>query len=620
VIAPFPPNEVGRLNALQALDILDTPPELPFDDLTRLAAFACETPIALISLIDPCRQWFKSRFGLDATETHRDIAFCSHAILQGELFIIPDATSDERFKDNPLVTGEPKIRFYAGMPLTNAEGYNLGTLCVIDRVPRILTPPQQDALRALARQVIAQFVLRQQVTDLTSLIAERSRVEADLQASDRKFRAIFDSMFEFIGLLDPAGNVLEANRTALDSVGLNRADVVGQPFPETIWWTHDALQQEKLRNGIQRAGRGEFVRFETTHTLVDGTLACVDFSLKPVFDENGAVILLVPEGRDVTDLKRAEVALRESEQRFRCVVEELAEGVYLVDNATGAVVHANPALLAMLKYSADEIATIGPFDLIGGEYPTTLFTAVAAMKENAIREGRCNLGSQRYRRKDGSFLDVDVQVTFVPNGEAGLLCIVLRDISEQKAYEERLFEYQLGLEEANTRLKTLSVTDGLTGANNRTAFDEKLAEEYDRASRYNHPLSLMLLDVDHFKLFNDEFGHPAGDDVLQTVASTLQETARTTDFVARYGGEEFTIILPDTDYAGAMVLAERCRRAIMGYPWDKRTVTVSIGIATLNAETSSAEMLLEQADEAMYLSKQRGRNRVTHGTGILSLR
>ena len=620
MIAPFPPNESDRLNALCSLDILDTPPEPAFDDLTQLAAFVCGTPIALISLVDPCRQWFKSRVGLDATETHRDIAFCSHAILQNDLFIVPDATADVRFKDNPLVTGEPSIRFYAGMPLTDLEGFNLGTICVIDRVPRTLTPQQQDALRSLSRQVSAQFVLRRQVKELKSVVAEREKVQADLQASDRNFRAIFDTMFEFIGLLTPDGTVLEANRTALDAVGVDQKDVVGQLFPETVWWQHDPLMQTKLRDGIRQAAGGEFVRFETTHRLVDGSLAAIDFSLKPVFDRHGEVILLVPEGRDVTDLKRAEKALWESEQRFRSVVEELAEGVFLVDNATGAIVHANTSCLTMLAYSAEEIATISPFELIIGENHTTLFAAVAAMKEKAVRERRVTLGQQKFRRKDGTSVNVDVQVTFVPNGGAGLLSIVLRDISEQRAYEDRLFEYQLGLEEANARLKTLAITDGLTGTNNRAAFDGKLVEEFDRASRYNHPLSLMLMDVDHFKLFNDDFGHPAGDDVLRAVANTLQETARNTDFLARYGGEEFAILLPDTAYAGAMVMAERCRRAVASHPWDKRTVTVSIGIATLTPESKTADMLVEQADEAMYRSKQKGRNRVTHGTGIFSLR
>jgi len=619
VIAPIPPDEADRLAALRSFDLLDTPPETEYDDLTRLAALVCETPIALISLVDPCRQWFKSHFGLDAKETHRDIAFCSHAILQDDLFIVPDTFEDVRFKDNPLVTGEPNIRFYAGMPLTEPEGHNLGTLCVIDRVPRILNPQQQDGLRSLARQVVAQFVLRRQVEQMKNLVAEREKAESELRASDRKFRAIFDSMFEFIGLLAVDGTVLEANRTALKAAGVERTEVVGQLFPETIWWRHDPLKQSQLRDGIRQAARGEFVRFQTTHPMADGSLAIIDFSLTPVFDRNGEVILLVPEGRDVTNLKRAEEALRESELRFRSVVEGLAEGVYLVDNATGSVIHANGALLKMLAYTADEIAKLPPSDLIAKEDQTTIAAAITALLADDSCDRWCNLGQRKYRRKDGTSADVEVQVSFVPNGGAGLLSVVLRDTTEQRAYESRLFEYQLGLEVANAKLKELAVTDGLTGVKNRTAFDEKLAEEYDRATRYNHPLSILLLDVDHFKLFNDEFGHPAGDDALRTVAETLQTTARTIDFVARYGGEEFAVILPDTDYAGATVLAERCRRAVAGEAWDKRTVTISIGVATLMSETLNADMLIEQADEALYRSKQKGRNCITHGTRILSL-
>ena len=130
---------------------MDTPPERAFDDITRLAAQLCGTPIALISLIDGHRQWFKSRVGLDATETSRHLAFCAHAILGTETLIVPDATQDSRFAGNPLVTDAPHIRFYAGQPLTNADGYELGTLCVIDRTPRELDPAQMEALRDQAK-------------------------------------------------------------------------------------------------------------------------------------------------------------------------------------------------------------------------------------------------------------------------------------------------------------------------------------------------------------------------------------------------------------------------------------------------------------------------------------
>jgi signal transduction histidine kinase len=165
-VAPIHPQEEARLAALDSLEIMDSMPETGFDDLTRLASYLCGTPIALVSLVDHYRQWFKSRVGLEAPETPRDFAFCAHAILGDELFVVPDAVKDERFHDNPLVTGEPRMRFYAGIPLKGLSGFNLGTLCVIDHQPRHLTPEQQEALATLGRQVEAQLMLRLRVREL----------------------------------------------------------------------------------------------------------------------------------------------------------------------------------------------------------------------------------------------------------------------------------------------------------------------------------------------------------------------------------------------------------------------------------------------------------------------
>ncbi len=159
-------DEAGRLKALRKYRILDTDPEQAFDDLTLLASQVCGTPIALISLVDENRQWFKSRVGLQAHETARDVSFCAHAIQQPGLFIVPDAMNDARFRDNPLVLDDPHIRFYAGAPLVTREGDALGTLCVIDRLPRTLTEGQKNALEAVQRQAEAQLELRRNLAEL----------------------------------------------------------------------------------------------------------------------------------------------------------------------------------------------------------------------------------------------------------------------------------------------------------------------------------------------------------------------------------------------------------------------------------------------------------------------
>lgn len=171
--APVPENEAARLEALRQYEILDTDPEESFNDLTRLAAYICETPIALITLVDSDRQWFKARIGLDAKETSRDISFCSHAIMQDGPFVVRDALDDKRFRANPLVLADPYIRFYAGSPLMSPEGFKIGTLCVIDREPRELSPKQMAALKILGNQVITQLDLRREILFMKRALDKR---------------------------------------------------------------------------------------------------------------------------------------------------------------------------------------------------------------------------------------------------------------------------------------------------------------------------------------------------------------------------------------------------------------------------------------------------------------
>ncbi len=207
-------HDAARLAALRRYEVIDTGPEPAFDELTGLAARICGTPIALISLVDDTRQWFKSRIGLQESETPRDIAFCNHTIGASELFEVPDARADLVFRDNALVTGPPHIRFYAGAPLTSPDGYNIGTLCVIDREPRRLDAVQRDALMTLGRQVVRLLELRS-----ASLRPYRALVESSPDAilihSDWRIRFANQAMLALLGAEDSAQVV---GRSPLDIV------------------------------------------------------------------------------------------------------------------------------------------------------------------------------------------------------------------------------------------------------------------------------------------------------------------------------------------------------------------------------------------------------------------
>jgi len=221
-----PPPDAGeraRLEALERYRILDTAPEQAFDDLTLLAAKICEAPIALLSLVDAKRQWFKSRVGLDMAETARSVAFCDHAIRQTGLFVVSDAHGDERFAANPLVTGEPGIRFYAGAPLVTGDGHALGTLCVIDRVPRHLTPAQVEALQALRRQAMAQLELRKAVGELSAALDARRDAELRQQQLIDELRQSLEHVQKLSGLLPYCSAcelnlVIPADPSAVDEV------------------------------------------------------------------------------------------------------------------------------------------------------------------------------------------------------------------------------------------------------------------------------------------------------------------------------------------------------------------------------------------------------------------
>lgn len=322
----------------------------------------------------------------------------------------------------------------------------------------------------------------------------------------------------------------------------------------------------------------------------------------------------------ISERRRSAHALRESELRHRDLLENIGDLVHSV-NADGTLLYTNRAWRETLGYSLEETQSLSLFQVV---HPDDLPRFL--IKLACVLSGR---GSDRYEfrflTKDGRTLMVEGTCNCrIVEGEPNATRSIYRDVTSRREHEAQLNLYHRQLEAANAQLQRLATTDGLTGLHNRRAFHTRLNEEVERAERHGHDMSLLIMDVDHFKQVNDVFGHPVGDKVLQRIAQVLSSNARDYDFAARIGGEEFAVILPETNEEEAIAIAERLRERITTVSFPGRQITASVGVATLSlnsltGDTEPDEMwFIKAADAALYHSKQNGRNRVTHASSVVA--
>lgn len=411
---PLPQNESSRLNSLRCLGILDTPPEERYDRITRLAKTIFNTPIVLVSIVDENRQWFKSCQGLSASETPRDISFCGHAILKKEIFIVEDASSDPRFADNPLVSEEPRIRFYAGAPLASPDGKLMGTLCIIDRKPRKLSARKKIILRDLADLV-------------ENELAAISLSEAMVQLKDRQ-RELLD-YFEHANIslhwVDANGIVIWANKTEMDLLGYSKEEYIGQPIAKFH------ADPPVINDILARLGRGETLsNYEARMRAKDGSIIIVSIN-SSVYRDHGAFL----HTRCFTTDKTIQWNNELIQERFNSIIEGSDDAIMSKD-INGVINSWNRSAEAIFGYTANEVIGKKMLMLI----PKNRIQEETHILKQILKGLRIEHLETVLLAKNGQLIQVS-QTIFPIRDRQGVIVgssKIVRDITAKKLAEEKM--------------------------------------------------------------------------------------------------------------------------------------------------------------------------------------
>lgn len=630
---PLPSNETQRLVLLREYGLLDTPPEPALDDLAELAACICEAPIALITLIDETRQWFKSRVKFDPVEAARDTSFCGHAILEPELFIVPDARLDDRFRDNPWVMGEPGIRFYAGAPLLTPDGHALGTLCVIDRKPREMHPDHQQALRILSRYVMTQFELtrrtreieslrraheqmaaarRQEVSDaervqldrtrladaelsgrrlletaeqsrraLLSVLEDQKQIEETLRESEKRFRLLFER--------NPAP-MLVYERTQLKLLAVNEAfeREYGYSQKETqallLPDLYPPSEKEAIVALIPQLQGHAYVG-EWHHLRKDGTVVdIVAYSHDIDFEGQKARIAVI---HDITERKQMEDALRLSETRYRTLLETAPFPVVITRLRDGVLRYGNRR--AETQFGLNREQGIGQqardFYVDKGERDIFL--------ERLLRETTVVDEELRLQAEDDTPFWAQISAAIIEfEGEPAIFSSI-NDISTRKQAEDEVRQLNFALEQ-----RVVERTEQLQVVNRELeAFAYSVSHDLKAPLRGIDGYSRLLLD-DHADDLNDE-----GRMFLQNIRQGTRQMAQLIEDLLAYSRIERRSLQTDRVDLSRLVNATLAERAeeIAAL---QVTMTVNISAQMVNADRDGLTMALRNLlDNALKFTR-----------------
>ena len=419
---------------LRLLEVLDTSPEPIFDALTRTASLICDVPIALLSLVDSDRQWFKSNVGLEGVaETPRALAFCAHAILQSEVMEVPDATRDFRFQDNPLVTGRPGIRFYAGAPIIMPGGDNIGTLCVIDQKPRDLTAQQRHALANLAEAAAKALDMRGKALELDRVNTSLLKAAEEANAKEALYRAIVEDQTDLISLSLPTGVLTFVNQSYATHFGMTPEGMVGHHLLEYVAYQDREAVNAHLQALYRAPGIAAGENQMRSHS---GEERWVAWSNRSIGDAEGRVIALHSVGRDITERKRFEFALKSSQERYRALYESTPAMLHSID-PQGRILFVSDKWLRTLGYQREEVVGRQSTDFLT---PTSREYARSVVMPAFFASGRCDDILYQMVRKDGHVLDVQLSAVLERDSLGAPIhsLAVTQDVTETNAIARAL--------------------------------------------------------------------------------------------------------------------------------------------------------------------------------------